>query len=378
MKLRIISEDIRKTDFFDFYALVHVYLDLKQNVANPEYLHEVEQELYHTARYIYNDQIDQLAEILAKRWIEDGDDVSDNLFNTYQKHGIQLKRILEEPGMFIFKKGDIRRMPRKHQISLIRELITDNQYPNASTGPTWTNIGRFFLDVAKPKTNNQLIRAVDRIYGATHHSGVIADYFDEKDWLEKALNTRTVASPKNLIARTSTRIRELLTSASIGIPKYEEIDILNELTVALNRVARRLDLFDHEYQPIDKNHFKFSLTYRIISFPIEQRIMKIPIMSANYYDNLGDHDQSNDEEHVLTCLGTVENNDIIIQPTNNQNLKTKTIKIGNRKASDIAGMLFTSAFDIVRRRPRFIRPPKTPPRPLLQRGVPKTKPKSRD
>ena len=265
MKLRMICENIRKTEFYDFYALAYVYQDLKTSTGyDPAYKKEVEHTLRDLAEYIFTDHITQLTQLVSGRLLDANATDHQAIRGQYGIPAPDRDGLNEEQF-----KDSIRKLSLAQQANFLRELtrcITHGQCSAAMDG-IWHKHIATVIRLASTNTNNldALIMAIDYIYSMAHHGGRILDHFDEKSWLEQALNTRTLTSPANLLFHASPHIRELLTSASIGIPKHESVSLLQEIEVALQRWSPRL--FGYSFQrgetPIDKDWFRFTLTCRL-------------------------------------------------------------------------------------------------------------------
>ena len=362
MRLRTICENIRKTEFYDFYALTYVYQSLKTSTGvDQEYKKEVTDTLRDLAGYIFDDHMNQLCQTIAGRILDLG-----HLNDYYKtkdksllrkgnlavcpKYGIHLvlqdmpnsKKLHDPKTMAYFKHwpyknpNEIAMLPIPQKGKFINELVRFRDGHATSftnVGGTWEKLATSFTQLAETNTNNldAVILAIDQIYGLTHHNGQILDHFDERSWMEKALNTRTLTSPKNLLFHASPYIRELLTSANIGVPQHEPVSAISELAVMLARYDARVKLFGYSYRIVDKDTFELKLDMRICKQATRTLPVWVPITSWTeiQYDKWGadgpgfyatSHDYSKDKEAVVTIFGKVEGTNIILYDQNHKRI----------------------------------------------------------
>ena len=306
MKLRMICENIRKTEFYDFYALAYVYQELQTSTGvDPAYRKEVEYTLRDLAKYILTDHITQLTTHIAGRLLNDVDHQA-----ICDQYGIPIP---DPDGLNTEQfKDNIRKLSLTQQANFLREIASSRTQwqTGAGMGGIWHKHAATVARLASTNINdtNALVLAIDYIYGMAHHGGQITDHMDESGWLESALNTRTLTSPRNLLFHASPHIRELLTSASIGVPKHEKVSLLQELEVILARLAKSNQLFDYSYEIGEElNEFTFSLKLRrATKEPSVGRAYKLESWKmADYYKwgELYNHDYSQDKECVQTIYG---------------------------------------------------------------------------
>ena len=338
MKLRMICENIRRTEFYDFYALAYVYQELQTSTGvDPAYKKEVEYTLRDLAEYILTDHISQLTIEVAGRLINNID--HQDVCNQYRipipdKDGLNEEQF----------KDSIRKLSLTQQAKFLREISSSRTQGQIAAGMDgiWHKHATTVARLANTNTNdtNALVLAIDYIYGMTHHGGQITDHFDERDWLEAALNTRALTSPKNLLFHASSHIRELLTSASIGIPRHEKVPLLQELEVMLTRANQKADWFDYSYkiesfishetgEKID--YFVFSLKMRLAMEEKKRKFGesdKYQLISWNDYHyrewgELYNHDYSQDKECAQTIIGVLKTQKILLFDKNGQKISKK-------------------------------------------------------
>ena len=327
MKLRMICENIRKTNFYDFYALAYVYQELQTSTGvDPTYKKEVEQALREVAEYVFNDHMNQIAMLIVGRLTDIEVGNGGNIF-VFGDFGIPITRASMDnfdrnnpKNWPVVDCNDIYQLPLRQKGKFVSELLQyrTSSDVTAATNGVWTQLASKFVQLTKTNTNdpNALILAIDKIYGMTHHGGQLLDHFDERDWLEAALNTRTLTSPKNLLFHASPHIRELLTSASIGVPRHEKVPLLQELGVMLTRVAKTMDLFDYSYEigedeiGEEPSEFTYSLKMRLAGNDTITKGKAVRLFSwKNYYyrewGELYNHDYSRDKECTQTINGVL-------------------------------------------------------------------------
>lgn len=271
MKLRTICENIRKTDFFDFYALVYVYQDLKTSTGTDlSYRKEVASALREVGTYIFQDHMHQLAKMIMCRLV-DVEDLGVGNQKVCKKFRIRItaasmKNDSSGTWPFADPDSDLSRLSLVQQSQFLSDLVEyrTEEDITAGSGGVWESLASTFADLARTNINNlnELVLVIDRIYGLTHHGGQVLDYFDESNWLEAALNNRTLTSPRNLLFHASPSVRELLTSASIGVATHEKVPLLQELGVMMTRRDRSDDYFGYSYKVLDNNWFEFKLALR--------------------------------------------------------------------------------------------------------------------
>ena len=378
MKLHMICENIRKTDFYDFYALAYVYQDLKTSTGiDQAYKKEVEQALRETAGYVFNDHINQLVRLLSWRLIDCGPDSDPDAGPDWPILGAGNQSVCKAFGLHItkaslngdyirntnkrwpFANDNINKLTLSQKAKFIEELVrnrTDTPETNelaARSGGAWEKLANNVIQLTKTNTNNldALILAIDRIYGLTHHGGQILDHFDESGWLENALNTRTLTSPKNLLFHASPHIRELLTSASIGMPSHEAVSPLQELEVMLTRVDNHLKLFGYSYKNLDDTTFELKQKVRLaVKNQTRKQKEQEPIIvtdwGCNFYHNWGKtgrHDYTKDKEAISTLFGQVTAHNIKIYDMNRQEIAAidmpKPVRSGENSMMSVANKL---------------------------------------
>jgi len=266
MKLKQICEDIKKEDFYDFYALAYAAGEYRvRYTGSPEHQKLVQDNLKYIASIIFEDHMEQLATILINRWADSNPVSTAKISNNTEQNkldkfygtvtttpsGLEITKHEENPpntrpgnlhildkynvmqtimgnGSVKMSKASIEHLSLSQQAKLINDLMhapRNTQYNSVTNipergGGRWTELTKLFSDLSRTNINdtNKLVLAIDRIYGAIHHGGSITDYFDEKAWIGKALDTRAAAEPREILSLTSHNIKDLLTSGSIGIP----------------------------------------------------------------------------------------------------------------------------------------------------------------
>lgn len=219
MKLRLISEDITKREFFDFYSLEYAYSKDK----NPE----IERNLHFLADHILRDHLNQLADILIER-LPNIDDWE--VQKVMYKYGLTV----DEEYMLV----GIDKLTFKEKVSIIYDLVKINSHHDF-TGDTWFSLGRTFLDLVRYGSGRKSkILAIDKLYNLLHHGGPIVDYMDESDWLEDALHIRDNANPAQLFALASPRVRALVGRSSYSGMKRGPVGDIAKIYTALRRASK--------------------------------------------------------------------------------------------------------------------------------------------
>jgi len=224
MKISVISENISRQEFFDFYSLEYAYA----NHQDPE----VERNLDYLAGYILQDHIDQFSNILLDR-LPDMD--NDDIISLMEQYGITMD------DDFYFHGID--KLLLSQKTSLISKLVNIKQH-HGFTGDTWFDLGRVFLElVGRVGSSRQSkILAVDKVYNLLHHGGFIVDYMDESNWLEDALHIRDNANPAQLFALSSSRIRALIGRSSYSGMERGKVSDLRKMHSAFRRADEDVSL----------------------------------------------------------------------------------------------------------------------------------------
>lgn len=221
MKLRLITEDIARSEFFDFYALQYAYTTLN-DIDKPE----IRRALEYVTNHIFNDHIDQLSLIALNR-------IADF------EHP-ETAEILARNGIDIIDYAyiGIDDIPAQQRIRMLEEILPFGHIFRF-TGKTWFQLGRDIIKLAHTPPNlSARILAIDKIYNLLHHGGQLSDYMDESNWLEDALNIRDNANPPYLLSQTSRWVRELIGSALRHTGTASQITELQKLHTALRRAAK--------------------------------------------------------------------------------------------------------------------------------------------
>lgn len=226
MRLGIISENIKRQDFYDFYSLEYAYHKFKDE--------KVEKNLNHLAQLILTDHLNQLGKILIGR-LADLDD--EDTVGILQRHGVKITSY-QHRGSEYQEWSGIEELTLKQKIEAVAALVRQNK-GTRFTGDTWFGLGKTFLELVKMGSSRQSrIMAIDKLYNLLHHGGFIVDYMDENDWLEDALHTRDVANPAQLFALASPRVRALIGRSSYSGMDRRPVDDISKLHTALRRVAQ--------------------------------------------------------------------------------------------------------------------------------------------
>lgn len=232
MRLHTIIEDISKTDFFDFYALLNAYHD-SANQANHQ---QITAELRYLVTQISQDHLNQFAFMLLNRVPDLDHDETNEL---YQQYGLTVDddtfEIVGVENLTLQQKG-----------AVLSQLLKFNRR-HGFTGDTWLGLTKTFLELlsARGDLESQIL-VVDKIYNLLHHGGQITDYMDEKDWLEDALNFRDNANPAQIFAKASSRVRAVIGRASYVGMERGEVGDFAKVHTALRRVARKFGGVDVE------------------------------------------------------------------------------------------------------------------------------------
>lgn len=221
MKLYSLHEDISKTDFYDTYALIYAY----QRDKNDK---QIAMRLKEHLDYILQDHINQIGNTIINRL---------RPYDSDQGQYVIYSKYLGSKGAV---EHDNLQISANKKISMIRELIEwakdDNQFDEFTRGDgVWLNLAQKYLQLVNmPKSIDGMIKSIDQIYKLAHHGGPLADYFDEREWLEDALHTRSNATPHEITSKASSDVRQLVKSGLHGITRPAVTD-LQKLATAVNR-----------------------------------------------------------------------------------------------------------------------------------------------
>jgi hypothetical protein len=228
MKLRLIVEDISKQEFYDFYALLYSY-----SAVSNIHKAEVGKALKYVADMIYDDHINQLLNIILDRIIDTKHESTISLLDQY---GLHITDDFEIIGLDNLSLQD--------KAALLKEIIVFKHH-HGFTGDTWFGLASKILELAYAGTSlDAKIRAIDHMYQMMHHGGQITDYMDESHWLEAALNYRDNANPQDMLARSSSWVRDLLGPYTLIHSARGNITELHKLYTATRRAAggREIDI----------------------------------------------------------------------------------------------------------------------------------------
>jgi len=163
------------------------------------------------------------------------------------------------------------------QLSVIRFALDhikaldgkDLDYVTSSNG-TWGTLASRISEEAKRANQSRAAKAmsVDRMLAWTHHSGPIAEHISR--WLPDALDARSRADAKTLLAHASPDVRSALRSAAHGVGSKEPMSWADQFEAWLNRhsrvfkVERRQNLvgFVKGTQRFDQETGEFDMTGR--------------------------------------------------------------------------------------------------------------------
>lgn len=238
---RLIPEGITRTDFFDLYSLLAAYQDPNTH-GDPRHEKEIRQRLDYELRYVYHDQMDQLFAIIADRLMEsESDEDTDAVLSVFEKWDIPIHPEGED-GLPVVDREGLAAISYDQRARFLKDLVAYRQHNIQMTGVTgldgvWATLADKYGQLAHVGTDTRsLYMAVDRIYGLAHHGGLLADYFDESDWLEDALNMRSVGEPGQFIRYASSDVRNLVSTAAHS-SHPGEITPLMKLSVALTKTG---------------------------------------------------------------------------------------------------------------------------------------------
>lgn len=235
----VICEDISKTDFFDFYALLYVYQDRN----HPEH-EQVTRELKFLTDLIFKDHINQLFAIVISR-ITDYEHT--DMINIMSDYGIRFNedvRTAIEQGTKIPSSDNwwhgLERLSLDDKVSLLSEL-SSLRHNYGTTDETWNvELSNSLIDIANYGSSlNSQIAAIDKMYNLLHHGGFIIDYMDEVKWLEDALHYRDNANPAQILSQASSRIRALIGRSSYYDMDRSQVDDLKILSTAVRRYCQQ-------------------------------------------------------------------------------------------------------------------------------------------
>lgn len=224
MRLRIIAEDITRSDFFDFYALLYAYQD------RSHYNHDqIAAELRFVVDYITKDHLNQFADMLLNR-VPDPD--HEETAAAMAQYGVSGD---EETYLSV----GMEKLSLQEKAQLLRQVLSFD-HEHGFTGQTWFGLARTFLELVRaPQGLDSQILVVDKIYNLLHHGGQITDYMDENDWIEDALNYRDNANPAQIFAKASSRVRSVIGRASYSGMDRSPVGDIPKIYTALRRVAGR-------------------------------------------------------------------------------------------------------------------------------------------
>lgn len=235
----IICEDIGKTDFFDFYALLYAYQDRN----HPEH-EQITRELKFLTDLIFRDHINQLFAIVINR-ITDYE--HKDMVNIMSDYGIRFNedvRTAIEQGTEIPPDNDwwrgLELLPLNDKASLLSEL-SSLRHNYGTTDETWNvELSNSLIDIANYGGSlNSQIAAIDKMYNLLHHGGFVIDYMDEVKWLEDALHYRDNANPAQILSQASSRIRALIGRSSYHDMDRSQVDDLKILSTAIRRYCQQ-------------------------------------------------------------------------------------------------------------------------------------------
>jgi len=233
MRLSILSENIRPRDFFDLYSLIYARQDINQDPGRKA---EIDRRLTEVVNFIFTDHMNQLKRIIVNRLIPD--EVGDKqVMGIYKRNG----------ATFVSDEYDQPKVSNLDQIdvnNLLSDLIRYGQevggaisYFTSSNG-RWMNLAKAYIELTHtPPSLNSRIMAIDKMYSMLHHNGAVTDYFDERRWIEDALNIRANAGPAGLLQRASDDVKQLAGHASYGMAE-RAVPNLQKLLTTFERMAR--------------------------------------------------------------------------------------------------------------------------------------------
>jgi hypothetical protein len=236
MRLRTITEDITKREFFDFYALEQAYNRYPDNKVIKQYL-----EFY--ADVILKDHLGQFVDVLVDRltdvnqpdvvrWMKQLGLGFGDRTNRYQMTGIDKLSIGQ-------KIGYIRSITGLNSTSPSKPVFLGGHW---FTGGVWNQFGKDFLNVYDSAQRRlplkSKILAIDKLYNMVHHSGQVTDHMDEVQWIEDALNIRDNATPAQIFALASSNVRAAISRNEYSVGKEPEVSDIRKLYTALRRYAK--------------------------------------------------------------------------------------------------------------------------------------------
>lgn len=224
MRLRTIVENISRSDFFDFYALLYAYQD--HNHLDHK---QITTELSFVVTNIVKDHLNQFADILLNR-VPDPD--HPETMEVLRQYGIEINSET-------YQTMGIENLSLKDKAQILSQVLVFD-HKHGFTGKTWFGLTKTFLQLIQaPQNLDSQILVVDKIYNLLHHGGQITDYMDEKDWIEDALNYRDNANPAQIFAKASSRVRAVIGRASYSGMERSPVGDIPKLHTALRRVAER-------------------------------------------------------------------------------------------------------------------------------------------
>jgi len=242
-KTHPLSEAISRTDFFDLYSLIAAHQD-KHYESDPQTAREIRHRLEYEVRYVLQDQLDQLFQIIANRLYEDnptpawGEAITLRPF--YEQWGIKIIPSPYGGGCTQPDRDSLLAMSLPRRAEFLQALNRRRQELGTtqwftSTDGTWSKLAAKYGELVHGgQSLPAMIRTVDRIYGLCHHGGMLADYFDERQWLEDALHTRSVGDPGQLLRHASSDVRALVGTALNGVGT-RGVTELQKLRLAVNK-----------------------------------------------------------------------------------------------------------------------------------------------
>lgn len=201
MKLSIINEYVSQRDFYDFYLLVHASYD------SPD--HDIIKYATVLGKQILLDHLDQIGNIIYQFLCE---------FSTEHKQ--------------------INNLSIEEKQKIIAQLTQHCENKSKSDGPgeTWIKIAKWYSNIKIPNTLDNIISTIDNIYNMCHNSGSITTHMLEGNWLERALHTRQIANPAQLMKYASANVRQIVgRTIAIGYDR-SEISELQRIEIAFHRI----------------------------------------------------------------------------------------------------------------------------------------------
>lgn len=243
MRLKTIIEDITKREFFDFYALLYAH----QNDRNDEI---VTRHLSFLTGQILNDHLNQIAQILFNRLIDPDHQETAEILDTYNI-------ISDDDGMQTILPDSL---SLSDKADIIKRVVPFNHH-HGFTGSTWVNLGREFVSLCNtaPGLNSQ-VSAIDRLYNMMHHGGLLADYMDERRWLEDALNYRDNANPAQIFRQASPEVRAIVGRSSYSGQNHKNVSDIDKLFTACRRIENR---YPGMTTQVDKDILEIAIKHRM-------------------------------------------------------------------------------------------------------------------